>query len=58
MRNGLAGLLFCLPALAQITGDLVIRVTDPSDAAIAGAKVSLKNSEQGASAIYLQTHKA
>jgi hypothetical protein len=33
--------------MAQITGDLVIRVSDASDAAISGAKVSLRSTTQG-----------
>lgn len=38
----------CLVSLsAQITGDLVIRVTDPTDAVISGAKVSVKSVAQG-----------
>lgn len=36
-----------VPSLAQITGDLVIRVSDSSDAAIVGAKVSIRSSTQG-----------
>ncbi|OYW13378.1 MAG: hypothetical protein B7X34_00350, partial [Acidobacteriia bacterium 12-62-4] len=36
-----------VPSLAQITGDLVIRVSDPSSAAIVGAKVSIRSSTQG-----------
>jgi len=41
-------LVFCfLPLSAQITGDLVIRVTDPTDAVIPGAKVSVKSVAQG-----------
>jgi hypothetical protein len=36
-----------LPSLAQITGDLVIRVSDSSDAAVVGAKVSIRSSTQG-----------
>lgn len=38
---------FAVPSLAQITGDLVIRVSDSSDAAIVGAKVSIRSSTQG-----------
>lgn len=36
-----------VPSLAQITGDLVVRVTDNSDAAISGAKVALRSTSQG-----------
>ncbi len=40
--------VFCLvPLSAQITGDLLIRVTDPTDAVITGAKVSVKSASQG-----------
>lgn len=35
------------PAIAQITGDIVINVTDPSNAVVAGAKVNLKSVAQG-----------
>ncbi len=35
------------PAMAQITGDLVIRVTDPSDAIVSGANVTVKSLAQG-----------
>ena len=44
----LLALVLCfLPLSAQITGDLVIRVTDPTDAVIPGAKVSVKSVAQG-----------
>lgn len=46
-RLVLGAFAFLLPAMAQITGDLIIRVTDPSDAAIVGASVSLKSVAQG-----------
>ena len=36
-----------VPSLAQITGELVIHVSDSSDAAIVGAQVSLRSSTQG-----------
>jgi hypothetical protein len=47
-RLMLAAFCCLLPASAQITGDLVIRVTDPSDAFISGAKVAVKSTAQGA----------
>lgn len=43
----LAALCCLLPASAQITGDLVVRVADSSDAVITGAKVTVKNTAQG-----------
>lgn len=36
-----------VPSLAQITGDLVVRVTDSSDAFVVGAKVSIRSTTQG-----------
>jgi len=36
-----------VPAIAQITGDIVINVTDPSNAVVAGANVTLKSVAQG-----------
>lgn len=38
-----------IPSLAQISGDLVIRVSDASSAAVAGAKVTVKSATQGSS---------
>ena len=35
------------PVIAQITGDIVINVTDPSNAVVAGANVTLKSVAQG-----------
>lgn len=46
-RLVLAFFALLLPGMAQITGDLVIRVTDPTDAVIAGANVTLKSVAQG-----------
>jgi len=48
-RTLLATLFSLVPAMAQITGDLIVRVTDPSDAVITGAKVTVKSSTQGSS---------
>jgi len=36
-----------VPAIAQITGDLVINVIDPSNAVVSGANVTLKSLAQG-----------
>ena len=47
LRHALAALLLTVPMFAQITGDLVVRVNDPSSAAISGAKVTLKSVAQG-----------
>ena len=38
-----------ISSFAQITGDLVVRVSDPSAAVVVGAKVSVRNSTQGTS---------
>ncbi|MCX6602729.1 MAG: carboxypeptidase regulatory-like domain-containing protein [Acidobacteria bacterium] len=46
-RVGLALAALSLPSFAQITGDLVIRVSDPSAAAVVGAKVKVVSSAQG-----------
>ncbi|MCX6611285.1 MAG: TonB-dependent receptor, partial [Acidobacteria bacterium] len=44
----LLALVSCLaPLSAQITGDLLIRVTDPTGAVVSGAKVSVKSIAQG-----------
>jgi len=46
-RYGILCAVLALPALAQITGELVIRVADPSSAAVVGAKVKVVSSTQG-----------
>ena len=46
-RTVLAFAAFTIPAIAQITGDLVVRVIDPSDAVVSGAKVTIKSVAQG-----------
>ena len=38
-----AGLVFCTRVFGQITGDLEIKVSDPSDAVVPNAKVSVQN---------------
>ncbi len=46
-RFALALSLLALPAMAQITGDVSVRVTDQSDAAVPGAKITVKSLAQG-----------
>ncbi|MDX2267204.1 MAG: TonB-dependent receptor [Bryobacter sp.] len=41
--------LLLLPAAAQITGDLQVKVSDPADAVISGAKVRITNTSNNAS---------
>ena len=40
-------LSLAIPSFAQITGDLIINVTDPSGAIISGADISVKSAAQG-----------
>ncbi len=46
-RAALALSLLAFPALAQITGDLVLNVTDPSGASVTNATVTVKSVSQG-----------
>lgn len=44
----LAVALLAVPAFANLTGDLLGTVTDPTGAGVAGAKVTIKNLSTGA----------